>query len=88
MMPANLKIKHQAQTAGGQLVDVGRLYLATAAAEVCIAYVVGHNEDDAGFACPASSLGPVGLLIGNAGKQQEQGILRIIFVVFSVVSSP
>ncbi len=31
--------------------------MATAAAEVCIAYVVGHNEDDAGFACPASSLG-------------------------------
>ncbi len=25
MLPANLQIKHQAQTAGGQLVDVGRL---------------------------------------------------------------
>jgi hypothetical protein len=31
--------------------------MATAAAEVCIAYVVGHNEDDAWFACPASSFG-------------------------------
>jgi|GEM_PF-6635771 len=57
MVQADLQIKHQAQTAGGQLVDVGRLDLATAVAEVCIAYVVGHNEDDVGFACPASSLG-------------------------------
>jgi hypothetical protein len=45
MVTANLQIKHQAQTAGGQLVDVGRLVLATAAADICIAEIIGHDED-------------------------------------------
>ena len=38
-----------------ELVDVRGLDVAAAIAEVGIAEVVGHDEDDVGFACPASS---------------------------------
>ena len=51
MVQADLQIKHQAQAAGGQLVNIRGLDIAPSIAEVGIAEVIGHNKDDVGFVC-------------------------------------